>query len=81
MTHIAIQESLDGKAVDRLEKVTDEQSLKAATAARPKVRYTAGGTAGRLRLLRTFLPALMDAGIRQDFRLDAFPATRRGAAP
>jgi hypothetical protein len=25
MTHIAIQESLDGKNVDRLEKVTDEQ--------------------------------------------------------
>jgi quercetin dioxygenase-like cupin family protein len=25
MTHIAIQESLDGKSVDRLEKVTDEQ--------------------------------------------------------
>jgi hypothetical protein len=25
MTHIAIQESLDGKAVDWLEKVTDDQ--------------------------------------------------------
>jgi hypothetical protein len=25
MTHIAIQESLDGKSVDWLEKVTDEQ--------------------------------------------------------
>jgi hypothetical protein len=25
MTHIAIQESLDGKAVEWLEKVTDEQ--------------------------------------------------------
>jgi len=25
MTHIAIQEALDGKAVDWLEKVTDEQ--------------------------------------------------------
>jgi quercetin dioxygenase-like cupin family protein len=25
MTHIAIQEALDGKAVERLEKVTDEQ--------------------------------------------------------
>jgi quercetin dioxygenase-like cupin family protein len=25
MTHIAIQESLDGKSVDRLDKVTDEQ--------------------------------------------------------
>jgi hypothetical protein len=25
MTHIAIQEALDGKAVDWMEKVTDEQ--------------------------------------------------------
>jgi hypothetical protein len=25
MTHIAIQEVLDGKAVDRMEKVTDDQ--------------------------------------------------------
>jgi len=46
--------------------------LRAAKAARPKVRYTAGGRAGRLRFLRTYLPAgLMDAGIRKDLRLDA----------
>ena len=45
--------------------------LEAATAARPKIRYTAGGLARRLRLLRTFAPAgLMDAGIRKDFQLD-----------
>jgi NAD(P)-dependent dehydrogenase (short-subunit alcohol dehydrogenase family) len=45
--------------------------LKAATAARPKLRYTAGGLAGRLRLLRTYAPAgLVDAGIRKDLRLD-----------
>jgi hypothetical protein len=25
MTHIAIQEALDGKAVERIEKVSDEQ--------------------------------------------------------
>src|SRR3954463_3710397 len=31
--------------------------LKAATAARPKLRYTAGGVAGRLRWLRKFAPA------------------------
>jgi NAD(P)-dependent dehydrogenase (short-subunit alcohol dehydrogenase family) len=48
--------------------------LRAATAARPKTRYTAGGLAGRLRFLRTYLPAgLMDAGIRKDLRLDAEP--------
>ncbi|CAB3695990.1 oxidoreductase [Paraburkholderia rhynchosiae] len=45
--------------------------LKAANAARPKLRYTAGGLASRLRLLRRFAPAgLMDAGIRKDLRLD-----------
>jgi len=51
--------------------------LKAASAARPKLRYTAGGLAGRLRLLRRFAPAgLMDAGIRKDLRLDAVPVAR-----
>ena len=46
--------------------------LEAAIAARPKLRYTAGGLANRLRLLRRFAPAgLMDAGIRKDLRLDA----------
>jgi NAD(P)-dependent dehydrogenase (short-subunit alcohol dehydrogenase family) len=53
-------------------RVVADVVLKAASAARPKVRYTAGGLAGRLRLLRTYLPAsLMDAGIRRDLRLDA----------
>jgi NAD(P)-dependent dehydrogenase (short-subunit alcohol dehydrogenase family) len=46
--------------------------LKAASAARPKLRYTAGGLANRLRLLRRFAPAgAVDAGIRKDLRLDA----------
>ncbi len=46
--------------------------LRAASAARPKLRYTAGGLASRLRLLRRFAPAgLVDAGIRRDLRLDA----------
>jgi NAD(P)-dependent dehydrogenase (short-subunit alcohol dehydrogenase family) len=45
--------------------------LKAARAARPQLRYTAGGLASRLRLLRRFAPAgLVDAGIRKDLRLD-----------
>ena len=44
--------------------------LKAARAARPKLRYTAGSVAGRLRLLRNFAPAgVMDAGIRRDLPL------------
>lgn len=46
--------------------------LKAATADRPKVRYTAGGLACRLRFLRRFAPAfLVDAGLRKDFGLEA----------
>jgi NAD(P)-dependent dehydrogenase (short-subunit alcohol dehydrogenase family) len=44
--------------------------LEAASAAHPKLRYTAGVRAGRLRWLRRFAPAgLMDAGIRKDLRL------------
>lgn len=58
--------------------VVADAVLKAATAAQPKVRYTAGGTASRLQLLRRFVPAgLMDAGIRKDFRLDAPMASQR----
>jgi NAD(P)-dependent dehydrogenase (short-subunit alcohol dehydrogenase family) len=46
--------------------------LEAASAARPKLRYTAGGLANRLRLLRRFAPAgAVDAGIRRNLRLDA----------
>src|SRR5437870_781488 len=46
--------------------------LKAALAARPKLRYAAGGLANRLRMLRRFAPAsLVDAGVRKDLRLDA----------
>lgn len=45
--------------------------LKAATAYRPKLRYTAGWLAWRMRLLRRFAPAgMVDAGIRRDLRLD-----------
>ena len=45
--------------------------LQAASAARPKVRYPAGGVASRLRLLRRFAPAgVVDVGIRKDLRLD-----------
>jgi short-subunit dehydrogenase len=51
--------------------VVAETILKAARAARPKLRYTAGRLAGHLRLLRRFAPAgVLDAGIRRDLRLD-----------
>ena len=58
-------------AADRPDVVADVV-LEAASAVRPKLRYTAGGLASRLRLLRRFAPAgLVDAGIRRDLRLDA----------
>lgn len=51
--------------------------LKAATAERPRLRYTAGRVANRLRLLRRFAPAgLLDSGIRRDLRLDAVPVAK-----
>jgi short-subunit dehydrogenase len=57
--------------------VVAEIVLKAASAVRPRLRYTAGGLAGRLTWLRRFAPAgLMDAGIRRDLRLDATPAVK-----
>jgi len=50
--------------------------LQAASAVRPKVRYTAGGLASRLRLLRRFAPAgVLDSGIRKDLHLDALTAS------
>jgi NAD(P)-dependent dehydrogenase (short-subunit alcohol dehydrogenase family) len=52
--------------------------LKAAKAARPKLRYPAGRLAGRLQLLRRFAPAgLVDAGIRKDLRLDAVTVAKQ----
>lgn len=51
--------------------------LTAASAARPQLRYTAGGLAARLRLLRRFAPAnLVDAGIRKDLGIDALIASQ-----
>ncbi|ATE71098.1 oxidoreductase [Lysobacter capsici] len=58
-------------AADPPEVVADAV-LTAATAAHPKLRYTAGKLAGRLRMLRRFAPAaVLDSGIRKDLRLDA----------
>lgn len=52
--------------------VVAEVVLEAATAPRPRLRYTAGGLANRLRWLRRLAPAgLVDAGLRKDLRLDA----------
>jgi len=52
--------------------VVADTVLTAANAAHPKVRYTAGSLAKRLRFLRRFAPVgLVDAGIRRDLQLDA----------
>jgi short-subunit dehydrogenase len=70
-----------GKIVRDAVAAADEPSvvagvvLQAATAAHPKLQYTAGRGASRLRWLRRFAPAgVMDAGIRKEFQLDAVPA-------
>ncbi len=56
--------------------IVAEAVLKAAVAAHPKVRYTAGGLASRLRWLRRFAPVrVLDAGIRRDLHLDAVRAS------
>jgi NAD(P)-dependent dehydrogenase (short-subunit alcohol dehydrogenase family) len=50
--------------------------LEAASATRPKLRYTAGAGASRLRLLRRFAPpGVVDAGIRKELQLDALTAS------
>lgn len=52
--------------------VVAEVVLKVALTESPKLRYTAGTLAARLRLLRRFAPAsVMDAGLRKDLRLAA----------
>jgi NAD(P)-dependent dehydrogenase (short-subunit alcohol dehydrogenase family) len=57
--------------------VVADTVLRAASAARPKIRYAAGKLANRLRLLRRFAPTgLVDAGIRKDLRLDAPTASQ-----
>ena len=56
--------------------VVADAVLRAAFAALPKLRYTAGGRASGLQFLRRFAPArLVDAGIRKDLQLDALSAS------
>lgn len=58
--------------------VVADTVLQAVNAPRPKLRYTAGGLALRLRLLRRFAPGgLVDAGIRKNLQLDATVPQRR----
>jgi NAD(P)-dependent dehydrogenase (short-subunit alcohol dehydrogenase family) len=67
-----------GKKLGELLAAADEPGivadvvLQAATAARPKLRYTAGRVASRVRWLHRLAPArLLDSGIRKDLQLDA----------
>jgi NAD(P)-dependent dehydrogenase (short-subunit alcohol dehydrogenase family) len=55
-----------------------EVVLKAARAARPKLRYPVGSVA-TVRLLRRLAPGLVDTGIRKQLRLDAPAAAATGA--
>ena len=71
-----------GKTLTEVMAAADEPGivadvvLKAANAVRPRVRYTAGGLARRLRLLRRFAPTgVLDAGIRKDLHLDTLMAS------
>jgi NAD(P)-dependent dehydrogenase (short-subunit alcohol dehydrogenase family) len=66
-----------GKTLNEVMAAADEPAavadavLKAAAASHPKVRYTPGGLASRLRFLRRFAPSgLLDSGIRKDLKLD-----------
>lgn len=47
-----------------------ETVLRAATAARPDLRYPVGRVA-TVQLLRRLAPGLLDAGVRRELRLDA----------
>ncbi|AMP14909.1 oxidoreductase [Collimonas pratensis] len=59
-------------------EVVAKTVLQVALAASPKVRYTSGALAARLRFLRRFAPAaLVEAGVRKDLRLDSQPAPRK----
>lgn len=51
-----------------------EVILKAANAARPKLRYPVGSLA-TIQLLRRLVPGLIDGGIRKDLRLDVTSAS------
>lgn len=74
---LRVKEALEGADAPG---VVAETVVQVALAATPKVRYTSGALAGRLRFLRRFAPAaLVDAGVRKDLRLDSQPAVRKRA--
>lgn len=72
-----IRTSLDKKIKELVDSgeepsVVAKVVVKVANSANPKIRNTAGSLACRLKFLRRFAPAfLVDAGLRNDLRLDA----------
>jgi short-subunit dehydrogenase len=79
-TYREVRAAVGGRLKELIEtadqpSVVADTVLKAAVAARPKLRYPAGARASRLQLLRRFLPAaLVDDGIRKNLRLAALTA-------
>lgn len=77
-----LRAGLDRRVKEALESadgpdVVAETVVQVALAVSPKVRYTSGALASRLRFLRRFAPAvLVEAGVRKDLRLDSQPAVR-----
>lgn len=64
---LRVQEAMAGAEGPEVVAMT---VLAAALADKPKLRYTAGALAKRLRLLRSFAPAgMVDAGLRKDLSL------------
>lgn len=51
-------------------EVVADVVLRAARAAKPKLRYTAGRTAAQLQFLRRFAPGVLDGGVRKSLKLD-----------
>lgn len=80
-----LREGLDRRVKEALEGadgpgVVAETVVQVALATTPKVRYTSGALAARLRFLRRFAPAvLVEAGVRKDLRLDSQPPLRNRA--
>ena len=78
-TYRGVRAAVGGRLKELIEtadqpSIVADTVLKAAEAARPKLRYPAGARASRLQLLRRFAPAaLVDDGIRKNLRLDLRP--------
>lgn len=70
-----VRRAIDTRVKEMLAEAEDplvvaEAVLNAARSAYPKLRYTAGKAASRLRLMHTLLPAnLLDTGLRKQLRL------------